>query len=562
MGSNSTLAGRASRALAWSLTSTVLAKLGTFGIGIMLARLLGPHTFGTYAVAYVALRILTNLNDLGVSLAIVRWPGDPVEIAPTVTSISIISSIALYAGCFFGAPAYASAMGAPGATSVVRVLCLVVVADGIAATPWGLLERHFRQDLRMIADQVNVWLGTGVTAALAWSGFGAMSLALGRMVGCAAAVVLLLAFSPEPVRLGFDPAQARQLVRFGLPLAGSGVILFAVANVDQLVVGRVLGVTALGFFALACNLSNWPVTIFSQPVRSVAPATFSRLQHDPAAMRSGFLSVAGLLGAVTLPVCLVISGAATPLIGFIYGPRWLPATHALIWLSALAALQIFFELTYDYFVVLTRSRVVFTLQLAWIIMLVPALIAGAKARGISGLAMAELGVAAGFILPWYFVELHRVGVRGRALADRLWLPLAGGLLAGALSVAAASLAPNYLAAIVASALVGLLIIGLLVYRMRAAIASLRRLSGEQSEPGAMVSALDTTGPLPLYRDFTVGFTLDRDTSGVPTPLYRETVASLRWDPAATPHRGCDVACATVSWPVDEAADGGRESSPP
>lgn len=471
--SNRTLASLASRALGWSFTNSALAKLGTVGIGIMLARLLGPHTFGIYAVAYVALRILVNLNDLGVSLAIVRWPGEPSEITPTVTSISIVTSALLYVGCYFGAPGYASAMGAPAATSVVRVLCIIIVVDGIVATPVGLLERNFRQDLRMIADQVNVWLGTAVTAAMALSGFGAMSLALGRMAGCTAALVLLIAFSPERLRLGFELAKARALLSFGLPLAGSGLILFAVANVDQLVVARVLGATALGFFVLASNLSSWPATIFSQPVRSVAPAAFSRLRRDPAAMRNGFLSVAGLLGAVTLPVCLVISGAATPLIGFIYGPRWLPATDALIWLSALAALQIFFELTYDFFVVLTMSRVVFTLQLVWIVVLVPALAVGARINGISGLAMAEAAVAACLILPWYVVELHRIGVRWRALAARLWLPLTGGLLAGGLSAVAAKLVPNDLMSLVISALAGLLVIGLLAYRMRAVLTSLR-----------------------------------------------------------------------------------------
>ena len=37
-------------------------------------------------------------------------------------------------------------------------------------------------------------------------------------------------------------------------------------------VGNVLGATALGYYVLAYNLSGWPVGMFSQPVRSVAPA--------------------------------------------------------------------------------------------------------------------------------------------------------------------------------------------------------------------------------------------------------------------------------------------------
>jgi O-antigen/teichoic acid export membrane protein len=548
----------------------------------MLARLLGPHQFGIYAVAYVAFRVLVNFNDLGVGLAIVRWTGEPNQIAPTVSTIAVSTSVLLYLGCYFGAPAYCATMGAPGATSVVRVLSIVVVVDGIVATPIGLLTRHFRQDLRMIADQVNVWLGTAVTVVLALLGYGAMSLAIGRLIGCLAALILLISFSPEPLRFGFDPIKARALLRFGPPLAGSAVVAFAVANVDQIIVGRVLGVTALGFFVLASNLSSWPVSMFSLPVRGVAPAAFARLQDDPPAMRSGFLSAAGLLAAVTLPVCLTITGSASPLIAFVYGGRWIPAAQALVWLAGLAAAQIFFELTYDYFVVLAMSRVVLTLQVVWLIVLIPMLIVGARLHGIAGLSMAEFAVAAGLVLPWYLLELRKVGIRTNVLAARLWLPLTGGGLAGVAAFLAARTAPNDVVALACSCTAGLLIIGFLMYRMRAVLAMLRRPGAKQPAPGVVMLAqqvvgpipegvaagdltgtwardgarqpaaandvadvltvhpeadllppfrIDYTGPIELGPDWHMSMAAYRGGPEASLPLYRQTVASQRWDPA-------------------------------
>jgi O-antigen/teichoic acid export membrane protein len=480
-----TLAGKAGRALGLSFTNAALARLGTVGIGVVLARMLGPHAFGAYAVAYIAMRVLVYLNDLGVSLAIVRWPGEPSEITPTVATISVTSSALLYAGCYVGAPAYAATMGAPSATGVVRVVAVVVVIDALAATPAGVLQRAFRQDLRMIADQVNVWLSTALTVLLAWLGLGAMSLALGRLAGCLAALVLLIAFSPQPLRFGFHRDAARRLLRFGLPLAGSGVIAFAVGNVDQLVVGRTLGVTALGFFVLACNLSSWPVGMFSQPVRSVAPAAFARLRDDPPAMRGGFLTAAGLLGAAALPVCLTISGAAVPVVGFVYGSRWLPAAQPLMWLGMLAGLQIFFELTYDYLVVLGMSRVVFTVQLVWLLVLVPALVAAAFWRGLWGLALAEAVVAAALTLPWYLRELRRAGVATRALARRMRLPLLGAALAGLTAAMAARVVPSDLIALAASGVAALAVVGALAYHARADFTRLRRRGGSDRAPATV-----------------------------------------------------------------------------
>jgi O-antigen/teichoic acid export membrane protein len=474
-GGNS-LTRQASRALGWSFGSTFLNKVSLFGVGIMLARLLGPHAFGTYAVAYVALIGLLAFNELGVSLAIVRWPGDPGEIIPTVTTISAGVSAIIYAGCFFAAPAYAGAMGAPGATTVIRVLALAVLTDGCTSTPVAILQRNFRQGQRTIADQVNVWLGTIVTVALAWSGDGAMSLAVGRLVGSVAGAILLLAFAPESLRLGFDRAKARALLRFGLPLAGASLVAFAVATVDQVIVGHLLGTVALGFYVLALNVANWPITMFSQPVRTVGPAVFARLQHDSAAMRTTFLSAAGLLCAAALPACLLIGGAARPLVSLVYGSRWIPAAQPLMWLALLGGVQVFFLLVYDYFVVLARSRFLLSTQLVWLIALVPALILGARADGIAGASLAETAVAALCILPWYLLELAKSGIRPGALGRHLWLPVTGAVVTGLIAAGAAAITAAEFLALAVSGTVAVAVAGALIYRMRASVSLIRSTS--------------------------------------------------------------------------------------
>jgi O-antigen/teichoic acid export membrane protein len=563
------LGGLATRALGWSFFNNAFARIGTLGIGVVLARLLGPQQFGTFAVALVALVALLSFNELGVSLAIVRWEGEPREIAPTVATISVLTSVAIYVACFFAAPAFSSAMGAPSATNVIRVLALNVVVDGFVSTPAALMQRYFRQDKKAIADQVNNWLGAGVSIGLAFSGLGAMSLAIGRMTGAVVSGIIFVVLSPEPLRFGFDRAKARALFRFGMPLAGASLVVFAVGNADELVVGHVLGATALGFYALAFNLASWPVNIFSVPVRSVAPAVFSRLQKDPSAMRASFISTAGLLGSATIPICLLISGAAVPLLEFIYGARWIPAAHALLWLAVLGAFRILFELVYDYFVVLARSRVVFTVQVVWLVALIPALIIGTKIDGIAGTAIAEVAVAALLIVPWYLWELAKVGIPRRALALRLCLPTVAAIGVGAAAAGAARLISNDLVACIVGGLVALAVIGLLVYRMRPAIAMLRQAlnrpnapetaTAPQGEPQA--SALSATGPpertaphavdaaaqqagiqalfamsrpvLSAASDLTGPLPVHQDTADV--PLYRDIVTRLNDD--AKPERG-------------------------
>lgn len=472
-GNKGTLAGRATKALGWSFLNNMVARFSTLGIGVALARILGPHEFGAFAVAMVALLALLSFNELGVSLAIVRWEGEPSEIAPTVTTISLISSVLIYAGCFLGAPAFAAAMGAPSAANVIRVLALNVIFDGLVSTPAALMQRYFRQDRKIIADQANNWIGTGTSIGLALLHFGAMSLAIGRLAGAAASAVLFIALSPEPLRFGFDPVKARALLRFGMPLAGASIVVFAVQNADQIVVGHVLGATALGFYALAFNLSSWPLTVFSMPIRTVAPALFSRLQHDRPAMRTTFLGCLELVETITLPSCLLISGAAVPIVHFVYGIRWAMAVQALVWLGGLAAVRILFEFIYDFFVVLARSRVVFTVQVVWLIVLVPALIAGTWAYGIGGAAMAEVAVGLFAVLPWYMVELGKVGIDWRPLLRRVWLPLLAAATVGAAAHVIAGVISQAFVACAVAGLLALVVVSLLGYRLWPTVTALR-----------------------------------------------------------------------------------------
>lgn len=564
------LGRKAGRALGWSFLSTAVAKFGLTGFGVVLARLLGPHQYGDVAVAMVALLAVLSFNELGVSLAIVRWQDDPARIVPTITTISVGASALLYVGAYFAAPEFTHAMGASGATAVVRIMALIIITNGVASVPAAVLQRHFLQGRQMVADQVQGWLGAIVSVVLALRGFGPMSVAIGQLTGAAAGGIMLIVLSPVRLSFGFDRGVAGRLLSFGLPLAGSSLIVFLVGNVDNFIVGHLLGASLLGFYVLAWNLSSLPVNLLSQPVRSVAPAFFARLQDNPAAMRAGFVSAAGLLCAVTLPVCLVISGSATPLVKFIYGVHWVPAAQALAWLAVLAGLRVFFELSYDYFVVLARSRVVLAVQLGWLVALIPMLIVGARLYGIRGAAMAGTAVALGVVAPWYLFELRRVSIRIRALAQRLWLPVTMALLAGSAAAGICSVISNDFAAITMSGFIGLAVIGLVVYRMRPALAELRggvkspyepispeafAVADAQTEAFPVVrpttwfernarsphSAMRArTGPITLpLRMLTPYLSAQEYTESL--PIFRDTVAFFGWDPVTRAReRGPDL----------------------
>lgn len=463
----------ATRALVWSFANTAFGKFGTLLISIVIARVLGPDEFGTYAIALVALAAVLSFNELGVSLAIVRWEEDPRRIAPTVATISLAASVVFFAGAWALTHAFATAMGDAAATDVVRLMLVCVPLNGLVAVPAALLQRAYQQGRRTIADQVNIWLGALVSVALALLGWGAMSLAIGRVVASVVFAVLLLWFSPQPLRLGWDRSILGALLRFGLPLAGASIVVFAVGYADQIVVGSMLGAQALGFYVLAFNLASWPVTILSQPVRAVAPPAFARIQTDPVRMDRAFRSALRLVLAVTLPACAFLAGAAAPIVTFVYGDVWAPAALALQWLALQAAVRIVFELSYDFLAVKRRSATLLVIQGVWLVALLPALTIGAAIGGIGGVAAAQFVVAGVVLVAGYGWALARAGVHVGALVRVSGVPLLGGIAAGVAGVVLAhAIAPDVLAAL-AAGVVALAVIAVVAWLSRAHLALLR-----------------------------------------------------------------------------------------
>lgn len=463
----------AKRALIWSFANTAGGKLGTLLISILIARLLGPDEFGTYAVALVALAAVLSFNELGVSLAIVRWEEEPRSIAPTVTTISVVASVVFFAVAYALTPLFTDAMGDPAATEVVRVMLLCVPLNGLVAAPAALLQREFRQGLRTIADQVNIWLGAGVSVMLALSGWGAMSLAVGRVVASLVFSVMLIAFCRGGLRFGWDREFAAPLLGFGLPLAGSSIVVFGVGYADQIVVGAVLGAKALGFYLLAFNLASWPVAMLSQPVRSVAPAAFARIQHDPARMDASFRGAYRLLLAVALPGCAFIAGAALPIVEFVYGSVWAPAALALQWLALQAAVRIVFELSYDFLAVLRRSTVLLGIQVLWLAAAVPAVLIGAHLGGFAGVAAAQFVVALVVLIVGYGIALSRSGVQVWGALKVSVTPLVGALVTGIGSAWAAHVVRPDLVAAMSAGLFAAAIASILVWLSRSSLSELR-----------------------------------------------------------------------------------------
>jgi PST family polysaccharide transporter len=118
----------------------------------------------------------------------------------------------------------------------------------------------------------------------------------------------------------FSRDAMRELFSFGVGIHSKRLLEYAAANVDDLVVGRMLGVTALGFYDKAFTTMNRLVTrltLGQAPFR-----IFSIIHEDGDRFRRAYsrlITSITLLGFPVLIGCIVI---AHPLFAVVYGRKW------------------------------------------------------------------------------------------------------------------------------------------------------------------------------------------------------------------------------------------------
>ena len=428
----SAIGRKAGRGLRWALFGSVVGKLGSFVMSLVLARLLAPDDFGLYAVALAATQFAMHVNDMGILAAVVQWRGRVEDMLPTAATMSLLFSIGWYALFWFAAPAFATLAGSPEATPIVRLLTATILVDGVTAARVGILQRTFRQDRLSVAIMAGFFVNAVVAITLASRGAGAYSFAFGQLTQSVVTAVIVMLSVRIPLRYGLDRDIARQLLRFGIPLAiglgAESLLLYS----DSVVVGHVLGPALLGFYLLAFNVSSWIPGLVGTAVRYVSMPGFSRLaEKDNDTLALGARRAFVIIISVVLPMAVALAILSPALVALLYGERWIPSSEPLRFLAIVMVVRLMTALALDVQTSLGKTRTTVLVNAIWVAALIPALYVGARLGGITGAAAGHAIIAVTVAVPLVVGALHRSGVTFGPIVPALVRALVGGVVAAA-----------------------------------------------------------------------------------------------------------------------------------
>jgi O-antigen/teichoic acid export membrane protein len=317
------LARKTLDAMVWVFSGNGVQALAQVILLAALARLLEPRDFGLYSAALVVSGLALVFSELGVGPALVqRAHLEPRHVRSAFAlSLALGTIVALLV--VVAAPLVAAFFRMPPLTPLLRVLSLAFLLQGAAVVAESLLQREldFRR-LALVRVGAYVLGYGGVAVTLAALGHGAWALVGGAIAQATLRAVFALVAQPHPVALRADLQSCRDLMGFGAGFTLGRIGNYAAFNADNLVVGRLLGAAALGFYGRAFQLMATPTLLFGEVLdRTLFPA-MSRIQDERERLALALRRGVALTALVTLPASIALVLLAPEVVQFLLGPGW------------------------------------------------------------------------------------------------------------------------------------------------------------------------------------------------------------------------------------------------
>ena len=334
---------------AWLLgVGTIAARVAMFGLGIVLARSLGPGGYGTYSLALAIGFVLQPIADLGLTPYLARETARS-RTATEAALPTIMAAKTAVIALTYAVTLVVTAVSVDDAElfAVIAVLVFSTLIDGYS----GIGYAYF-QGRESMAFEAKLTATMAIVRAL-----GAATLAVTfERLGPVVAWTLLVALVQATLtlrRLG-DSVEGRHLLRprrrsapvHWRSVAAMGlmaIFVTAYLRIDSVLLGVLVDEEAVGIYAAAYTLmmgAQIAPTMLATALTPVfarthgrEPAEFERSWHD--GVQSALL--------IAMPIALVTSLLAGPIIDRFYGAEFADAAEVLaiiIWICPLGALSL------------------------------------------------------------------------------------------------------------------------------------------------------------------------------------------------------------------------------
>ena len=316
-----TIESQAAAGLKWSSIAKLVGQAASWGVTLVVVRLLTPDDYGLMALCMVVVGALAGFAEFGLGSSLIQSAFVEEKELRQIAGAVFLFNVAAALVTAVTAPAVATLLGDTRLAPILQTLALQFVFSAIDTVPASMAHRtmNFR---RLAGVELSMTLlGAIVTLVLAWRGAGVWALVFGNLASAASRMTLYLALGGF-VRPSFDMRGIGPHVRFGGVVTGTRLLWQLTSQADILIAGRLFASNLVGIYAVSMQLATLPVSKVMTIINQVAFPAVARMQDETARLRQRLLSSLRLLAVAAIPVMWGISAVAPEFVDVILGDRW------------------------------------------------------------------------------------------------------------------------------------------------------------------------------------------------------------------------------------------------
>ena len=307
------------------LAQNLVARACSVFSQLVLAALLQPADFGLIGLTYTVTSIAAALTNVGLDDVVLQreralrlWIGPAFWI-----SLSLASAASLLVLMF--SPVAAAIYKAPDMVGLLAVLALTMPIGAFGTVPSMVLRSRMQFGALAIYGTLETVGQVLMTVAFAWYGFGAYSFVLpGPIVSALRAAVLW--------RLTASGSDLRPQWRRWKYVIGNTTVTFAnkvvISLINQgsyIVLGLIGSQVSVGVYYFGFRLAAQPLFTLAGNFTNVLYPALVQMKFDPERQNRAVLNASTLLSFCVMPVSLIQSAVAEPLISRFFDQRWAAA---------------------------------------------------------------------------------------------------------------------------------------------------------------------------------------------------------------------------------------------
>ena len=311
------------RGLTWTGISQVVSQACQFVITATLAHLLSPSDFGLLGMATVFTGFASIFGELGISGALIQNQNVVERHYSSAFWLNVLVGIGLTVIFVLLSPLIANFYGRPELKSIVAVLSLNFFLSSFTIVQQATLTKSMDFKSLALRDILAV-ISSGATGIFcAYRGYGVWSLVIQLLMYTVTDDLLLWLYSKWRPRWIFNVSSIKEIFPFSAHLTGFQVVNYFARNVDNLLVGKVLGSQALGYYSLAYKLMMFPIQNFTWVINKVMFPAFSIIQNEIERIRKNYLMMIKAVALLSFPLMAYLFVTASDIIQLVFGDRWL-----------------------------------------------------------------------------------------------------------------------------------------------------------------------------------------------------------------------------------------------